>query len=96
MLFRHHPPRVRPSCRKRLGGLAREVKKTYPELVSTGADGYKAVNYAQLTPVLIKVLKAALALAAAAKTRAAQAIATLDTFKARLWQLEASGAQAPR
>jgi len=96
MLFRHRPPRVRLSCCKLLWGLAREVKKTYPELVSTGADGYKAVNYAQLTPVLMKALKAALALAAAAKTRAAQAIATLDTFKARLWQLEASGAQAPR
>ena len=42
---------------EQVGVLAQEVEKVYPELVSTGADGYKAVNYAQLTPVLIEAMK---------------------------------------
>ena len=40
-----------------VGVIAQELEKIYPELVSTGPDGYKAVNYAQLTPVLIEALK---------------------------------------
>jgi len=42
---------------QQVGLLAQEVERIYPELVSTGADGYKAVNYAQLTPVLLEALK---------------------------------------
>lgn len=42
---------------EQVGLLAQEVEKIYPELVSTDKDGYKAVNYAQLTPVLIEALK---------------------------------------
>jgi hypothetical protein len=94
-----------------VGVLAQEIEKIYPELVSTDKDGYKAVNYAQLTPVLIEALKeqqaqieALKAAAAAANTRAAaaeaqatQATATLDTFEARLRRLEAAtGGQARR
>ena len=88
-----------------VGLLAQEVEKIYPELVSTDADGYKAVNYAQLTPVLIEALKeqqaqiealkaraaTAEAKAASAETKAAQATVTLDTFEARLRRLEAAG-----
>ena len=40
-----------------VGVLAQELEKVYPELVSTGPDGYKAVNYAQLTPVLLEAIK---------------------------------------
>ena len=42
---------------EQIGVLAQEVEKIYPELVSTDAQGFKAVNYAQLTPVLIEALK---------------------------------------
>ena len=40
-----------------VGLIAQEIEKIYPELVATGADGYKAVNYAQLAPVLIEAIK---------------------------------------
>ena len=40
-----------------VGFIAQEIEAVYPELVSTGPDGYKAVNYAQLTPVLIEAIK---------------------------------------
>jgi hypothetical protein len=72
-----------------VGLIAQEVEKIYPELVSTDAQGYKAVNYAQLTPVLIEALKEQQAQiealkqqAAATNTRAASAetkAATLET-----------------
>ncbi|WP_165903787.1 tail fiber domain-containing protein [Hymenobacter gummosus] len=42
---------------EQLGFLAQELEQVYPELVSTGPDGLKAVNYAQLTPVLVEALK---------------------------------------
>ena len=42
---------------EQVGVLAQEVEKVYPELVSTGPDGFKSVNYAQLTPVLIEAMK---------------------------------------
>jgi len=93
-----------------VGFLAQELENVYPELVSTDKDGYKAVNYAQLTPVLLEAIKelkaendalkartaAAEANAEAAKAQAAQATATLETFEARLRRLEAGTAQAQR
>jgi hypothetical protein len=42
---------------EQVGLLAQEVEAIFPELVSTDAEGYKAVNYAQLTPVLLEALK---------------------------------------
>jgi hypothetical protein len=80
---------------EQVGLIAQELEKVYPELVSTDAQGYKAVNYAQLTPVLIEALKeqqaqieALKARAATAETKAARATATLETFEARLRRLE--------
>ena len=40
-----------------VGFIAQEIEAVYPELVSTSPDGYKAVNYAQLTPVLLEAIK---------------------------------------
>jgi len=91
-----------------VGLLAQEVEKIYPELVSTDKDGYKAVNYAQLTPVLIEALKELAAQNEALKaelqtvkvqaaTDKAQATATTEAFEARLRRLEAAGSgQAQR
>ncbi len=42
---------------QQIGLIAQEVEKIYPELVTTDAQGYKAVNYTQLTPVLIQAVK---------------------------------------
>ena len=40
-----------------LGVVAQEVAEIYPELVSTDAQGFKTVDYAQLTPLLLEALK---------------------------------------
>jgi hypothetical protein len=84
-----------------VGLIAQELEKVYPELVFTDKDGYKSVNYTQLTPVLIEALKeqqaqieTLKAQAAAAKAQAATATATTEAFEARLRALEAAGGPA--
>ena len=83
-----------------VGVIAQEIEKIYPELVSTDKDGYKAVNYAQLTPVLIEALKEQQAQIEVLKAQnaalKADVTATADAFEARLRRLEAGSAQAQR
>lgn len=43
--------------RRHFGIDAEELKKTYPDLVLEGQDGYLAVNYVELVPVLIKAIQ---------------------------------------
>lgn len=40
-----------------IGVIAQEIEKIYPELVSSDAEGYKAVQYSHLVPVLIEAIK---------------------------------------
>ena len=89
---------------EQVGVLAQEVEKVYPELVSTDADGFKSVNYAQLTPVLIEALKElqqqietlkAQNQALQARTALVEADhASLLTLQAQLARLLGEGAQA--
>jgi hypothetical protein len=41
-----------------VGLVAQEVEKIVPEVVTTGPDGYKAIDYAKLVPLLIESIKA--------------------------------------
>ena len=45
------------NTKKQIGFIAQEVEKILPELVMTDAQGYKAVEYAKLTPVLVEAIK---------------------------------------
>ncbi len=40
-----------------IGVIAQELQKVFPELVSQGADGYLAVNYSQLSAVILQAVK---------------------------------------
>ena len=40
-----------------IGVLAQEIEKEFPELVRTGKDGYKSVDYTKLAPILIEAVK---------------------------------------
>lgn len=42
---------------KQIGFIAQEVESIFPELVMTNTEGYKAVNYVQLTPILLEAIK---------------------------------------
>ncbi|MEO9485675.1 MAG: tail fiber domain-containing protein [Ekhidna sp.] len=45
------------SQRNQIGVIAQEVEEIYPEFVITNSEGMKAVNYAQMTAVLIEAVK---------------------------------------
>ncbi len=87
-----------------MGRIAQEVEQRYSELVHADAQGYKAVNYAQLTPVLIKAIKEQQAQIEALKSRApiletaatqaAADHASLLTLQAQMARLLGAGAQA--
>ncbi len=42
---------------KQVGLIAQEVEKIYPELVQTDEQGYKSIDYAKLTPILVEAIK---------------------------------------
>ncbi|WP_296622100.1 tail fiber domain-containing protein [Marivirga sp.] len=45
------------SQKRQIGVIAQEVEEVYPEFVHTNQEGYKSVNYAQMTAVLIEAIK---------------------------------------
>ena len=42
---------------KRFGLSAQEIEKYYPNLVKTEDNGLKAINYTELIPILVGVMK---------------------------------------
>ena len=42
---------------RHVGVIAQEVEAVLPEAVETGGDGYKSVNYSNITPLLIEAVK---------------------------------------
>lgn len=48
---------MKMSARRHFGINAEELQKTYPDLVLEGQDGYLAVNYVELVPVLVKAIQ---------------------------------------
>lgn len=45
------------SNQTQIGFIAQEVEQVYPELVSIDVNGYKSIDYANLTPVLLEAIK---------------------------------------
>lgn len=50
-------PNKKFTDKKQIGFIAQDLEKVFPELVSTNANGYKAVDYSKLTPILVEALK---------------------------------------
>ena len=42
---------------QQIGFIAQEVEKIFPQLVVTGTDGYKGVDYTKLIPVMVEAIK---------------------------------------
>jgi len=40
-----------------IGFIAQEVEQIYPELVMIAPNGYKVIDYARLTPILVEAIK---------------------------------------
>ena len=45
------------ASKRHIGLIAQELKEIYPDMVQEGKDGYLAVNYAELVPVLIRSIQ---------------------------------------
>jgi hypothetical protein len=45
------------SLNRQIGFIAQEIEKIYPEVVLTDVDGYKAVDYSKITPILVEAMK---------------------------------------
>ena len=88
-------PALQLPAGEHVGLLAQELEKIYPELVSTDAQGYKAVNYAQLAPVLIEAIKELKAQNDAANARADADHAVLLSLQAQVARLLGTAAPAP-
>jgi hypothetical protein len=50
-------PQYQFDTKHKIGFLAQEVEKVIPELVATGTDGYKTVNYIEIVPLLVESIK---------------------------------------
>jgi hypothetical protein len=50
-------PEMRLSKRPQIGFVAQDLERVYPQLVKTRDDGFKAINYSQLVPVLVEAIK---------------------------------------
>ena len=50
-------PEYQFSNNKQIGFIAQDIEKLFPELVFTGNDGYKSVEYSKLTPILVEAIK---------------------------------------
>ena len=50
-------PEMHFDSNRHVGVIAQEVEAVLPEAVETGEDGYKSVNYSNVTPLLIEAIK---------------------------------------
>ena len=65
-----------------------EVEAVLPEAVETGEDGYKSVNYSNITPLLIEAVKELKAEKDALETTVAAQQKENEEMKAKLDKLE--------
>jgi hypothetical protein len=75
---------------RELGFLAQEVEAVLPEVVSTGPDGYRTIDYARLTAFLMEVAKAQEAEIARQRDALDEQRAVLDALARRLRALESA------
>ncbi len=68
-----------------IGFIAQELEKTFPEFVVTSSDGYKAVDYARLTPVLVEAIKEI----SAKNEKLTAQVSEIETLKAEMASIKA-------
>jgi len=72
-------PAMSFSDNPQIGFIAQEVEKIFPELVMVAPNGYKVVDYARLTPILVEAIK--------------EQQAIIDSLQQRISALENKGEQ---
>jgi hypothetical protein len=78
-----------PGMGRRVGFIAQEVEKVIPELVFTNpADGYKGVNYSEMSAVIVEAMKDQQKQIEAAKQENIQLKSELKSIKEKMEQIE--------
>jgi len=67
-----------------IGFIAQELEKIFPELVYTDKNGYKAVDYSKLTPILLEATKEQQNLIEELKASNSAALDRLDLIESKL------------
>ncbi len=81
----------RPDTSRQVGVVAQEVEAVLPEVVSTDTEGYKSVDYAKLTALLIEGMKAQQSEINALKLKNSaleNEVASLSSLQAKVAQIE--------
>jgi hypothetical protein len=73
---------------RQLGFSAQEIKKLFPEIVQTDSEGYMAVDYSRLTPVLVEAMKEQQSQIATQQQQISQLNAQNKELMSRLSRLE--------
>lgn len=71
---------------RQVGVIAQEMEKILPEVVTTGEDGFKAVEYGHIVPVLIEAIKEQQAIIAGQQEK----LTALEGVKSEMEMLKAS------
>ena len=74
---------------RQLGFNAQEIEKIFPEMAKTDAKGYKSVDDARLTPVLVEAIKELKTLNDELKSKNEKLEANSQKIEARLDKIEA-------
>ncbi|MCF8324765.1 MAG: tail fiber domain-containing protein [Leadbetterella sp.] len=74
---------------RQIGFIAQEIEEIFPEMVLTDAKGYKSVDYARLTPVLVEAIKELKTLNDELKGKNEKLEANSQKLEARLDKIEA-------
>lgn len=72
-----------------VGVIAQNVEQVFPELVFTGADGFKSVSYEKFVPVLIEAIKEQQQLIATQQHENSEMRSEIQSIKAELEALKA-------
>ena len=73
--------------KKQVGFIAQELETVYPELVNTDEKGYKSVDYAKVTPILVEAIKELNAKNEDLTLKAEKAEANFNELKAQVEKL---------
>jgi hypothetical protein len=74
---------------RQIGFIAQEIEEIFPEMVLTDAKGYKSVDYARLTPVLVEAIKELKTLNDELKSKNEKLEANSQKIEARLDKIDA-------
>jgi hypothetical protein len=80
-------PEKKFSDAKQIGFIAQELEEVYPELVITDEQGYKRVDYAKITPILVEAIKELKVQNAALTSKAEKAEANYELLKTQVEKL---------